>query len=203
MSLIEFSNINLKYEDKTIFKDFNLSIEEGEKVIILGKSGNGKSSLIKMLLGFQSFDSGSIIYNNKIVLDSDFRNLRNNFAYVNQDVTLRQGNVRGVLKEISEFSNNTYNGDFDDKLADYFDFSVSLLDKNVEELSGGERQRLGIIIAIMLDRPIFLLDEVTSSLDRALKEKTVSYFAESHKTVISISHDSQWSENSKFRKVEW
>lgn len=203
MSLIEFSNINLKYEDKTIFKDFNLSIEEGEKVIILGKSGNGKSSLIKMLLGFQSFDSGSIIYNNKIVLDSDFRNLRNNFAYVNQDVTLRQGNVRGVLKEISEFSNNTYNGDFDDKLADYFDFSVSLLDKNVEELSGGERQRLGIIIAIMLDRPIFLLDEVTSSLDRALKEKTVNYFAESHKTVISISHDSQWSENSKFRKVEW
>lgn len=203
MSLIEFSNINLKYEDKTIFKDFNLSIEEGEKVIILGKSGNGKSSLIKMLLGFQSFDSGSIIYNNKIVLDSDFRNLRNNFAYVNQDVTLRQGNVRGVLKEISEFSNNTYNGDFDDKLADYFDFSVSLLDKNVEELSGGERQRLGIIIAIMLDRPIFLLDEVTSSLDRALKEKTVSYFAESRKTVISISHDSQWSENSKFRKVEW
>lgn len=203
MSLIEFSNINLKYEDKTIFKDFNLSIEEGEKVIILGKSGNGKSSLIKMLLGFQSFDSGSIIYNNKIVLDSDFRNLRNNFAYVNQDVTLRQGNVRGVLKEISEFSNNTYNGDFDDKLADYFDFGVSLLDKNVEELSGGERQRLGIIIAIMLDRPIFLLDEVTSSLDRALKEKTVNYFVESRKTVISISHDSQWSENSKFRKVEW
>lgn len=203
MSFIEFSKINLQFADKEIFKDFSLKIDEGEKVQIAGKSGNGKSTLLRILLGFQTFDSGELYVKDKLITDCSFQKLRRLFAYVNQDVTLRPGNIRQVLGEISKFNGNQYDGGFDNELADYFEFDTRLLDKNTEELSGGERQRLGIILAIMLKRPVYLLDEVTSALDEELKLKTAQYFSKLDETVIAISHDNVWSELGSFRKVEW
>lgn len=202
MSLIEFNNISLSFDNRDLFKDFSLTIEESEKVLISGKSGNGKSTLLRILLGFACVDSGDIYINNQLVSPSDFSETRKLFAYVNQDVTLRPGKVSDVLKEISKFSGNSYNGGFNEQLADLFEFDLSLLEKDTEELSGGERQRLGIILAIMLNRPVFLLDEVTSALDKDLKKKVADYFAQSEKTVIVISHDSEWLKSNKFRKVE-
>ncbi|WP_461205008.1 ABC transporter ATP-binding protein [Clostridium sp. DL1XJH146] len=201
MELIKFSNLNLQYGEKNILKDFSLEINEGEKVLIQGKSGAGKSTLFKILLEFTKFDSGELFIANKKVNSSTSRETRKMFAYVNQDVTLRQGNVRSVLKEISNFSGNNYEGNINETLAEKFDFSIDLFDKKTEELSGGERQRLGIIIAILLDRPIFLLDEVTSALDTELKEKVVKYFSNTEKTVVCISHDKEWLETGNFRKV--
>lgn len=203
MSLIDFSKIHLRYGEKKIFKDFSLSIDEGEKVLITGKSGNGKSTLLRILLGFANFDSGALFVRDKLVTPADYAEIRKLFAYVNQDVTLRPGNTRLVLGEIAKFSGNTYDGGFDEELAERFEFDLELLDKDTEELSGGERQRLGIILSIMLDREIFLLDEVTSALDEGLKRKVADYFAASDKTVISISHDREWTASQKFRKVEW
>ncbi len=203
MELINFSNLNLQYGKKEILKDFNLIIDEGEKVLIQGKSGAGKSTLFRILLNFAKQDSGDLFIKNKKINSSDTKEIRKMFAYVNQDVTLRQGNVRKVLQEISSFSGNDYSGEIDKELAKEFDFSTELLDKNTEELSGGERQRLGIIIAILLNRPVFLLDEVTSALDIELKEKVVQYFSNTEKTVICISHDKEWSELTNFRKVVW
>jgi len=203
MDLIEFSDINLRYGEKEIFREYSLSVDEGEKVLISGKSGNGKSSLLRILLGFASFDSGELYVKGKLVSPADFSDIRNLFAYVNQDVTLRPGNARMVLGEIAKFSGNDYDGGFDVELAELFEFDLNLLDKDTEELSGGERQRLGIILAIMLGRPVFLLDEVTSALDEGLKQKVAAYFAACDKTVISISHDREWAESGKFRKVKW
>lgn len=202
MSLIKLTNISLCYGKKEIFQNFSLSIDQGEKVLIAGKSGNGKSTLLRVLLGFASVDDGDIYVNNQLVKPTDFSNVRKYFAYVNQDVTLRPGKVCEVLKEISKFSDNNYDGEFDQKLADLFEFDLNLLKKNTEELSGGERQRLGIILAIMLNRPVFLLDEVTSALDKDLKRKVADYFAQCKKTVVVISHDSEWLKSNKFRKVE-
>lgn len=203
MSIIEFSNINLRFQDKEIFRDFSLKIEKGEKLQIVGKSGNGKSTLLRILLGFQSCDSGELYIKNKLVTAGDFRETRKLFAYVNQDVTLRPGIARDVLQEVAKFSGNTYDGCFDKEIAELFEFNTKLLDKDTEELSGGERQRLGIILAIMLKRPVFLLDEVTSALDVGLKHKVVKYFYNCEETVITISHDNEWLELGGFRRVEW
>lgn len=201
MSLIELKNFHLTFEDKEIFKDFSLIIHEGDKIRIAGRSGNGKSTLLKILLGFQKLDAGSIYVRGQQIASKDYKDIRKLFAYVNQDVTLRPGKVRDVLEEISTFSGNTYEGGFDKDLANLFEFDLKLLHKDTEELSGGERQRLGIILAIMLKRPVFLLDEVTSALDADLKHKVVQYFNSCDETVLAISHDSEWSSLGK--KVEW
>ena len=200
--MIEFSNIHLKYADKEIFNDFSLSIKKGEKLLITGKSGKGKSTLFELLLGFANDYSGDVFIGGKRIGPGGFAESRKYFAYVNQDVTLRQGKARDVLNEISKFSGNQYNGEFDENLAAFFEFDRKLLDKDIEELSGGERQRLGIILAIMLKRPIFLLDEVTSALDRELKKKVVHYFSTCGQTVIAISHDHEWLANNAFREVK-
>lgn len=199
MELIKISSLNLKYGEKVVFNDFNLIINEGDKLLITGKSGIGKSSLFKIILGFETNYKGEILYKNKKI--EDINEIRNDIAFVNQSVTLRPTKCKTLLKEISEFSNNNFDGKINKKLADMFDFDLSLLDKKTTELSGGERQRLGIIIAISLDRSIYMLDEVTSALDSKLKKKVVDYFSNCDKTVIVISHDIEF-ENNIFRKVE-
>ena len=203
MNFIEFADVSLNFGDNEILKNFSLLINEGEKVLISGKSGKGKSTLLRLLLGFENFDSGDIYIKENSITSSDFYETRKLFAYVNQDVTLRPGKVRDVLLEISKFSGNNYDGELNKELSNRFEFDLKLLDKDTEELSGGERQRLGIMLAIMLERPIFLLDEVTSSLDENLKKKVVEYFNTSDKTVIAISHDNVWVNSGEFRKVEW
>lgn len=203
MSLIEITNLHLQFDGKAIFTDFSFSVEEGEKVLITGRSGNGKTTLLQFLLGFTWADQHRYSVAGQPVSPGDFREIRQYFAYVNQDVTLRPGIAHAVLEEIAKFSYNDYDGGFDEKLAECFEFDLSLLNKNTEELSGGERQRLGIILAIMLRRPVFLLDEITSALDKDLKAKVAEYFANCDQTVISVSHDPQWVDTGAFRKVEW
>jgi putative ABC transport system ATP-binding protein len=212
MELIRLSGINLKLNERentrsekkqrnrTIFENYNLTVNEGDKIQISGRSGSGKSTLLKILLGFVRPDSGNVFIKGRKITDKDFRHVRTLFAYVNQDVTLRPGPVRQILKDISSFSGNKYDGQIDEKLARFFDMEPALFDKDTEKLSGGERQRLGLMIAVELDRPVFLLDEVTSALDAELKQKTADYFAAAGKTVIVVSHDPEWRRSGKFKQ---
>jgi len=206
-NFIELKNVSLQFDGKQLFNDFSLSIGKGDKVLISGKSGAGKSSLVKMLLGFRNYDSGTIQIIDKQLRSDDFSDFRHLYAYVNQDVTIRKGPIIEFLKALESYKGNVfeYRGDYglDESLMDLFDFDKNLINKNSEDLSGGERQRLGIIIAIMLKRPVYLLDEVTSGLDKELKGIVVDYFSKCKETVISISHDEAWEITGKFRKVVW
>lgn len=203
--MIEFKHICLSFEKKTIFNDFNLKVEEGEKIIISGKSGKGKSTLLKILMGYADIESGQVIYKGKIIEGKEFNKLRHEFAYVNQDVSIENGKVGQVFEHIKSYKHNGLESKDKIKpnLFEIFELSEDLLSKEIEDLSGGERQRLGLILSIMLDRSVYLLDEVTSALDMELKEKTVAYFALCKKTVIVVSHDSVWFQSGAFRKVEW
>lgn len=201
MKKIEFKNVSLKFGDKIVLKDFNLEINEKDKILISGKSGMGKSTLLKILLGFENVDEGQILIDGKNIEEMDFFETRQMFSYVNQDITFRIGKIKDILKEISKFSGNSFDGQIEAELMKYFEFDEKLLDKTIDDLSGGERQRLGLIMAISLDRSVYLLDETTSALDSELKEKVAQYFANSDKTVIAVSHDEVWTSTGKFRKV--
>lgn len=202
--MIRFEDVCLSFGGKTILDNFSLEIEAGEKILLNAPSGRGKSTLIKLLLGFIRPQRGSIYYKGKKLTGESIHSIRRDIAWVNQDITLRKLKVDELLKEVGDFSANRNINFFGrlDELLEEFALSREILHKNIDKLSGGERQRLGLIIAILMDREVFLLDEVTSSLDAAMKRKVEEWIASTDKTVILISHDSHWNKDN-FRVVRW
>ena len=127
---IEMEDVNLKVDNKILLNNFNLKINKGDKILITGKSGAGKSSLIKILLGFRNYDSGQLYFIDKHLKSGDFSELRHIYAYVNQDVTIRKGNIKEFLHTLESYKNNAfeYIGDhgLEPELMDLFEFDSNL-----------------------------------------------------------------------------
>jgi len=203
--MIKLKDITVKINDVYILKDFNLSVEKGEKVLISGKSGIGKSTLLKLLLGFTLPDKGCITFDNTELDKKSIWEIRKRMAYVSQDLDIGQGEVKALIKEIFFLKTNSkssFNNNELIKLLHYFELKEDILFKNYDELSGGEKQRIAIIISILLEREVFLLDEITSALDESLKQKVLNYFLDKKDiTIIIISHDTDYKKNNKFRTI--
>lgn len=192
--MLELKNINLKYTNKTLFNNFGFKVEKGEKILIKGESGKGKSTMLKIILGFACADSGEVYIDKEKLDKKTVWNIRKKLAYVSQGLEFKPGKTKEVFEEIFSYENNK---DIDykkktDYFFNYFDLDEDILSKSTEELSGGEKQRIGIIIAILLDRELYLLDEISSALDEKLKKKVADYFLKSDKTVLIVSHDREW-----------
>ncbi|WP_459195836.1 ABC transporter ATP-binding protein [Wukongibacter baidiensis] len=204
--MIRFKDINLSFKDKVVFQNFNMEVSKGEKVLLSAPSGKGKSTLFKLLLGFQKFDGGEILFENKKLEKNSLAYFRRNIGYVSQDVDLMNKKIWDLLLEIFSYKYNKHIEITKEKflgLTQYFDLPADIMEKEVRQLSGGERQRLGLIICILLDREVWLLDEVTSGLDKDMKEKVVDYILKQDKTMLIISHDKIWSKNDIVKIEEW
>ncbi len=197
--MIAFNHIHLSFNGKKVLDDLSLAVERGEKVVILGKSGSGKSSLFSLLLGFLEPDAGEIFFAGRRVDEKSVWEVRRKVAYIDQDVSLGSGTIFDLLDFIARLKTNLHLGQIRkeaDELRHYFELSDEVLNKNIEELSGGERQRLAVMIAVLLHRDVFLLDEVTSALDLHLKKKVADFFIDRKDwTCLVISHDPVWLEN--------
>nr|MBC8484598.1 ATP-binding cassette domain-containing protein [Bacteroidota bacterium] len=165
--MIKLKDITVKINNAYILKDFNLAVEKGEKVLISGKSGIGKSTLLKLILGFTLPDKGCLTFDNIELDKKSIWEIRKRIAYVSQDLDIGQGEVNALIKEIF-FLKTNLKSSFDNneliKLLHLFELKEDILFKDYEELSGGEKQRIAIIISILLKREVFLLDEITSAL---------------------------------------
>jgi putative ABC transport system ATP-binding protein len=204
--MIEIKNIHLSFINKVIFNNYSMKIEKGEKVLIKASSGKGKSTLFKTLLGFQKIDKGDIFINGKKLGKSNMNYYRRNIGYVSQDVELANRNVWDYITQVFNYKYNRHINITKDQvidIANYFMLQPDILDKEIIRLSGGERQRLGLIICILLDRNIWLLDEVTSGLDKETKKRVVEFVLNLDKTILIISHDNIWCENDIVRIEEW
>lgn len=182
--------------------DFSFEIEKGDKIIVSGKSGIGKTTLLRLLLGFEKPDSGEIFFENLLLDDVSVWELRRKVAYVSQDLNIGHGNLKSFFDEtLSLKANGHCKAGIDTEIKQYFDYfelSENLLKKDIEELSGGEKQRSAIINALLMKRQIFFLDEITSALDLSLKSKVLDYFfLNPEYTVISILHDNYLSASVK------
>lgn len=193
--MISWYKSNLKFNEKVIFNNLNLTIGRNEKVLLSSKSGSGKTTLMKTAIGLSKLDSGKITIDGSVLTPENLNDIRKKIFYLDQDVSLPELTLSTLLEEIFSYKLNKGVIYSKKKLLEHlktFELHEEILNKNIKELSGGERQRVGIIIGLLLNRPIWLLDEPTSALDKKLKEKVKDTILSLPITAIVISHDSCW-----------
>lgn len=192
--MIEFKNIDKSFTDKFLLRDFSMSIHDKEKVQIQGKSGIGKSTLFKMIMGFEIPDRGEIWIDGIRLDDTNCWDFRKKTAYVSQDLQIGSGTVEQLFQETWKLKSNLHlqkqaKGKLYD-LLDLFELNHSVLKQPIDKLSGGERQRIAIINAVLLHRKYLLLDEFSSALDLRMKEIVFHFLmSQDEITIIFISHD--------------
>ena len=196
---IVMDNITFTHDEgqgDTLFHDFSLNIQPGEKIGLVGSSGSGKTTLTKLLLRFADIDSGEIAIDAQNIAETTQASLREQIAYVPQEPLLFHRSVRENISygrpdatdaEIERAAKKAGAYDFIIKLQDGFDTMVG--ERGVK-LSGGQRQRIAIARAILKDAPILVLDEATSALDsesEALIQKSLETLMKG-RTSIVIAH---------------
>ena len=198
--MLELRNISKKFGDKQILKDFNLIVPEKQVLAIVGPSGGGKTTLLRMLAGLETIDSGQVIYNGEILDVADLEK-RNLLGFVFQDfqlfphlsvlenLTLSPIHTMNVAKEEAEEKAQGLLARLGlSEHANAYPYS----------LSGGQKQRVALARAMMINPEIIGYDEPTSALDPALRlevEKLILQNREIGMTQIVVTHDLQFAEN--------
>jgi putative ABC transport system ATP-binding protein len=201
---LQLRNISLRLGDKVIFQNFNLDLREGEKLLIKGSSGRGKSSLLRIILGFVHPDEGEVLVDGVPLSRENIWAVRRRMGFVSQELTFSSGKVRDLFRDVYGYRANRHlKMNEAEILARFklFDLESDKLDQNIEKLSGGEKQRVALILALLLDRELYLLDEVTSAMNEDLGEKVIRHLARLEgKTMIVVSHAGGW-EKQGFREL--
>ena len=203
MTKIELQDIRIQFRNRTVLDGFHLAVEPGEKVWLQGPSGSGKSTVLRLILGLEKPQAGKVFIDAELLTSRSVWSLRQKLAYVNQEATVGLGNVRAVLKEVLKYRANSHITFREEKVLELFDtfrLANSLLEQEVAQLSGGERQRIALVLALLLEREVMLLDEITSAIDSAAKRQVIDYLAGLDKTMVIVSHDDHW-QNKELRQV--
>ncbi len=175
---VEFDHVRFGYiPEKSVIHDFNCSVEPGQTVAIVGPTGAGKTTLMKLLMRFYDVNAGSIRVNGADVRSLPREDLRSNFAMVLQDTWLFKGSIRENIRYGNiEADDAMVEAAARTALADHFirtlpggyDFE---LNEDASNVSQGQRQLITIARALLADRPILILDEATSNVDTRTEER--------------------------------
>lgn len=195
---VEFRNLGFTYpnQQNVALRNINLSIRPGEKIGIIGRSGSGKSSLAKLIVGLYEADEGALLIDGMDIRQIDVSELRHNIGYVPQDIQLLAGTLRdnlvsgaryvedemvlqaAELSGVHEFARLHPQG---------YEMQVGERGQN---LSGGQRQNVALARALLLNPKILLLDEPTSAMDNSgeerLKQRLQPVIGD--KTVVLVTH---------------
>jgi len=171
---VTFDHVRFNYAEQQIsaLDDISLTVAPGEVVALVGRSGSGKSTLVNLLPRFYEVAQGVIKLDGIPIGDYKLANLREQMAFVNQQVTLFEGSVsdniaygcadKVTFEQIKRAADLAYATEFIENLPEGFDTQIG---ESGARLSGGQRQRLAIARAILKDAPILIMDEATSALD--------------------------------------
>lgn len=170
--VVDFEHVSFGYnEDNIIIKDFNAHVEKGKQIAIVGPTGAGKTTMVKLLMRFYDVNGGSIKLDGKDVRDYKRESLREAFGMVLQDTWLfkgsimeniRYGNLEATDEEVIAAAKSAHAHHFIKTLPGGYNFE---LNEDATNVSAGQRQLLTIARAILADNPLLILDEATSSVD--------------------------------------
>ncbi|MEK7308798.1 MAG: ATP-binding cassette domain-containing protein [Nitrospirota bacterium] len=197
--VIQLNNVEKTFGTQKILRGVNLSIPEGKTTVIVGGSGQGKSVIIKHILGLVQPDSGSILINGKDINNvkkKELKEIRSQFGVLFQNAALFDSmtvfdNVALPLRERTRMTEKEIRDIVNDKLA-LMDI-VGSNDKYPAQISGGMKKRVGLARALVLNPKIIFFDEPTTGLDVAKSNEIYRVFFRSHAklgyTAVIVSHD--------------
>ena len=169
--MVEFKNINFSYHERKLFGNFNLKVNENEKVALVGPSGSGKTTLIKLFYRLYDVDKGEILIDDRNIKEFKQESLRAELSIVPQECVLFDDTIYNNIAFSNPESNkkqvmNAMKFAQLDKIVKLFPKKEhTIVGERGVKLSGGEKQRVSIARAILADKKILVLDEATSSLD--------------------------------------
>ena len=192
---IEFKNFNFLYDDKNVLENINFKINKGETIGIVGKTGSGKTTLIKQLLRLYPVEKGSLLLDNQGIEKYYDYSIREKMGYAPQEYQLFSKTIKdNILFYRENLEDNLEQAlilsDIKKDIENFKDGINTLVGENGISLSGGQKQRLGIARAILANPDILILDDSLSAVD-ANTEKTIIENIKNHrqgKTNIIVSH---------------
>ncbi|PCK01284.1 MAG: hypothetical protein COA42_23300 [Alteromonadaceae bacterium] len=195
---IKLNNVSFAYRQKpNVIHDMSLHFPQGKIIGLVGTSGSGKSTIVRLLMRFYDVQEGSITLDDQKLSDFDVKYLRKNIAIVSQDVHLFNGSVTDNIRygqpdaseeDVFEAAAQAQAQAFIEALPDGFDTQIGNAGAT---LSGGQRQRLSLARAILKNAPILILDEATSAVDNETEseiQKAINSDVFSDRTIIIIAH---------------
>ncbi|MDK2945694.1 MAG: ATP-binding cassette, subfamily multidrug efflux pump, partial [Geotoga sp.] len=194
----KFENVHFSYnkDEEKVLRGVNFSIKSTDRVSIVGETGSGKTTMIKLMSGLYEIDEGEIYFDGVPLYDYDLESLRRKIAVVPQDVFLFSGNIIDNIRlfnediseeEVIKASKKVFAHDIIEKLPE--GYNTEILERG-GTLSSGERQLIALARAVLFNAKIIILDEATASIDvqtEDLIQKALDKIADTT-TIISIAH---------------
>lgn len=194
---IVFKNITKSYGEKNILKDFSLKIKKGEFLTIIGSSGCGKTTILKMINGLIKPNKGNVFVDGKDISKINLIQMRRKIGYVVQDVGLFphmkiKNNISYALN-LEKKENKEEIFSKVKKLVKIVGLDEEIINRYPNELSGGQRQRVGIARALVGEPDIILMDEPFGAVDeitrKLLQDEIYKIYKEYNVTIVFITHD--------------
>lgn len=193
---IETVNLSVSFAPlpaEPLFSNLSFSINPGENIALTGPSGCGKTTLLRCMQGLAEPTSGEVRINGEALNAKSVWHIRGQIAFVPQEADLGRGSVREFIERPFKYRINAAKSANPDKLVYLMQtlaLDASMLSSDIGSLSGGEKQRIALVSALLLDRPILLLDEVASALDSNNAQLVFDLLSEQkNKTIIGVVHD--------------
>lgn len=196
--MIELKNVTKTYTgEKPILKNFNLKIEKGDFVTIIGTSGCGKTTLLKMINNLITPEEGEIYVNGKYIYDEDIINLRRHIGYsIQGNLLFPHLTVHDNIAYVPNLINDKDSEDIEKAVHKWLrivGLPEEFLDRYPKELSGGQKQRVGIARALANNPPILLMDEPFGAVDAITRTQLQKEIKKIHQetgiTIIFVTHD--------------
>ena len=197
--MVEFRRVSFRIGEKQILSDLNFRVAEGETLVLLGRSGSGKTTALRMVNGLAQADSGEVLVAGKSTAEWDPVRLKRSIGYVIQDAglfphfTVAQ-NI-GLVPRLEGWTPEKIGNRVDELLLLLDMEPREFRDRYPRQLSGGQRQRVGVARALAADPPVLLLDEPFGALDPVTRHEVQAQFQalarRLRKTAILVTHDVQ------------
>jgi putative ABC transport system ATP-binding protein len=195
--ILRFDHVSVTAQGKTLLSGISFALFPGEKAALSGKSGSGKTSVLKTLLGLYPLAHGTVYFQEKPLTPLSVRTVRSCAAYIGQEPVLGAESVREALLLPFHFKSHRGHKPTQAQLSGVLErlrLPLDILNRNSNRISGGEKQRIALARGLLLGKQLYLLDEVTSALDDESKQAVFDVFSDSSLTVLSVAHETEWLE---------